>query len=194
MAAGVAQVSPGGAGDAQEVEAAMLEKALVLRGENGVHEKRGEIVVADGAALLARAVEEIGDELRLDLGVIEGVAAAERADGANGFAVELHVQRIAADEVREFGGANVDRVALYGVLPEGIFIGFRAIPSALQIAGEVFRPDGLANGNVPGSGKDLRGVLQDMAREASIDHAGIFCVVVREEARGGQKNREEHSE
>src|SRR6266446_2797711 len=125
MAAGVAQVSPGGA----------------------------------GAALLARAVEEIGDEFRLDLGVIERVAAAERTDGANGFAGELHVQRIAAHEVRKFGGANVDRVALYCVLPEGVFIGFRAIPGALQIAGELFRPDGLANGNVPGSGEDLRGVL-----------------------------------
>src|SRR5260370_10375243 len=33
-----------------------------------------------------------------------------------------------------------------------------------------------------------------MAREASIDHARIFCVVVREDARGGQKNREQHSE
>src|SRR5712664_1645249 len=33
-----------------------------------------------------------------------------------------------------------------------------------------------------------------MAREASIDHARIFCVVVREDARGGQENREQHSE
>src|SRR5258707_7028626 len=33
-----------------------------------------------------------------------------------------------------------------------------------------------------------------MAREASIDYARIFCVVVREDARGGQKHREQHSE
>src|SRR5258707_13413279 len=33
-----------------------------------------------------------------------------------------------------------------------------------------------------------------MARKASIDHPRIFCVVVREDARGGQKNREQHSE
>src|SRR5258708_32312901 len=102
MAAGVAQVSPGGAGDAQEVEAAMLEKALVLRGENGVHEKRGQIVVADGAALLARPVEEIGEEVRLALGVIGRVAAPERGDGANAFAGQLPGERIAADEGTRF--------------------------------------------------------------------------------------------
>src|SRR4029077_5699955 len=159
----------------------------------GVYEKRREIIVADGAALLAQAVEEIGDELRLDLGVIEGIAAPERTDGANGLAGELHVQRIAANEVRKFGGANVDRVALYRVLPEGVFIGFRAIPAALQIAGELFGADGLADGNVPGSGEDLRGVLQNVAGEASVDHSGVFCVVVGEEAPGDQKNREEHT-
>src|SRR6266849_752051 len=131
MAAGVAQVSPGCASDTHEVEAAMLEKTLVLRGQDGVYEKRGEIVIADRTALLAQAVEEIGNELRLDLRAFEGIAAAEGADGSNGLAGELHVQRIGANEVRKLGGANVDRVALHGVLAEGVFIGFRAIPGAL---------------------------------------------------------------
>src|SRR5258708_32789602 len=107
MIAGVAQVRPSGARDAHEVEAAMLEEALVLGGQNGVDEKRGEIVIADRPALLARAVEQIGDELRLDLSVVDRVAPAERTDRTNGLAGKLHIQRIAANEGRQLGRTNV---------------------------------------------------------------------------------------
>ena len=40
MIAGVAQIGPSSAPDAQEVEAAVLKKTFVFRGENGVYEKR----------------------------------------------------------------------------------------------------------------------------------------------------------
>src|SRR5260221_14555246 len=62
------------------------------------------------------------------------------------------------------------------------------------MAGKLFRADGLADGDVLGSRENLRRALQDVAGQAGVDHAGIFCVGVREEARCGQKNREEHSE
>src|ERR1700730_3278967 len=107
MTAGVAQIRPSRAANAHEVETAMLEEALILRGENRVDQQRGKIVVADRAAFLTQAVEQISDELRLNFGVVDRVAAAERADSANGLARKLHVQRISADKVRELGGANV---------------------------------------------------------------------------------------
>ena len=53
---------------ADHVQRAMLEEALVLRGQHRVHHHRRQIVVADHAPLFARAVEEIGDHFRLDFG------------------------------------------------------------------------------------------------------------------------------
>jgi len=49
--AGVAQVGPRGTHDAHEIEAAVLEEALVFRGENSVNENAREVVVAHRAAL-----------------------------------------------------------------------------------------------------------------------------------------------
>src|SRR5260221_2886155 len=62
------------------------------------------------------------------------------------------------------------------------------------MAGKLFRADGLADGDVLGSRENLRRALQDVAGQAGVDHAGIFFVGGREEARCGQKKREEHSE
>jgi len=57
----VAQVVPGCAEDADEVESRMLEEALVLRGEDRVDQDGRNIFVADRAALLSGTVKKIGD-------------------------------------------------------------------------------------------------------------------------------------
>jgi len=77
----------------------MLEETLVLSGKNGVHQHYRQIFIADGTALLASAVEKIGDEFRFDLRGIQLSATGKRLDGANTFAAELNRERIAAGEI-----------------------------------------------------------------------------------------------
>ena len=67
MIAAVADVGPGGAGNADEVETAVLEETLVFGGDNGVDQRWWEVVVANRAALFAGAIEKVGDELRLNV-------------------------------------------------------------------------------------------------------------------------------
>jgi len=86
----MANVRPGRAEDANEVETGMLKKALVFRGKDGLHEKGRQIFIAHGAALFSGAVEEIGDEFRLDFRTAQIRATGKRADGANDLAAELH--------------------------------------------------------------------------------------------------------
>src|SRR5882672_9535039 len=59
-------VGPCRADDADEVKAGVLEEALVFRGENGLYQLGRQIVVTYRTALFAKAVEEVGDQLRLD--------------------------------------------------------------------------------------------------------------------------------
>ncbi len=94
MSAAVAKIGPRGAHNAHDVEAAMLEEALVFRGHDGVNECRGQILIQHRAALFAGAVKQIGDQFRLDFGAAQIGAASERTDGTNGFAGELHAQRV----------------------------------------------------------------------------------------------------
>ena len=59
--AGMADVRPSRAHDADEIKSAMLEKALVLRRKNGVHQHDREIFVTHRPAFFARAVKKIGN-------------------------------------------------------------------------------------------------------------------------------------
>src|SRR5215470_6805134 len=115
MIATVAEVGPSSAGNADKVEAPMLEEALVLCGDDGVHEDGRNVFVADGTALFAGAIEQIGNELRLDFGGAHLGTATEGTNRTDGLAGELYGQSIRGTEVGELGGANVDAVGLDGV-------------------------------------------------------------------------------
>ena len=79
----MAQIGPRGPEDADEIEAWMFEEALVFGGENRLDQGWREIFVAHRASLIALAVEEIGNEFRLDFGDAH-VRAASRQDGCYG--------------------------------------------------------------------------------------------------------------
>ena len=66
MTARVAHVGPGRPHDAHKVEAAVLEEALVFGRHDGVYQGGRQVLVEHRAALFARAVEEISNQLRLD--------------------------------------------------------------------------------------------------------------------------------
>jgi len=55
---------------ADHIECAMLEEALVFGSKHGMNQHRGQIVEAHHAAFLARTIEEICQQLRLDLGEV----------------------------------------------------------------------------------------------------------------------------
>jgi hypothetical protein len=66
------------------VEAAMLEKALVLGRDDGVDENLGQVVETDYAALFAGTVKKIGDQLGLDLGGFASDAVRNLGDPGDG--------------------------------------------------------------------------------------------------------------
>ncbi len=96
---GMPYVGPRRSHDADEIKAAMLEETLVLSGKNGVHQHYRQIFIADGTALLASAIEKIGDEFRFDLRGVQLSATGKRLDGTNTFPAELNRERIAAGEI-----------------------------------------------------------------------------------------------
>ncbi len=65
-----AKVSEGRAEYADDVQATMLEETFVLGRQDRVHEILGKVVKADDAAFFARAVKQVGDQLRFDFGAI----------------------------------------------------------------------------------------------------------------------------
>ena len=60
-------IDPGRAHDADRIEAGVLEEMFILGGQHRVHHHLGNIVEVHDAPLLALAVEQIGDQLRLQM-------------------------------------------------------------------------------------------------------------------------------
>src|SRR5439155_26755863 len=142
----VAQVIPCGSEDSNEVESRVLEEAFVFRRKNRVDQRRRQIFVAHGAAFFARAVKEVGDEFGLDIGRAEFRSAVQWTDGLDGLARELHGDRVATGKIGKLRGANVNGIALNGVLPERIVIGRRAVTYALKVLRQVVGTPDLACG------------------------------------------------
>ena len=128
------KICPGRADDANEVEAAVFEEALIFCRDDGVDQRRRNVVVADGAALFARGVEEIGDEFGLDVSGDEVVAPAERANRSDFLAGESDGDRVRGGEVRELRRDDVNAVAAHGKLAERVVIFFGAIADLRQVS------------------------------------------------------------
>src|SRR6266446_3863335 len=192
--AGVPQVSPRCSRDANEVKTSVLEEALVFGGKNRVHQHYRQIFIAHRAPLLTRAVEKIGNKLRLDFRGIQFRAAAKWFDGTNTLTAELHRESIIPAKIGKLGRPDIDSVLLDRELADGILILQRAIPHACEIPGQILRSPGLTRGNMFRRGKDLCGVLQDVAGEARINHARVRDVVVGENAAGDQKEGKESAQ
>ncbi len=163
VVAGVAQVGPCCADDANEVEAAMLEVALVFGGDDRVDERGRNVVVANRAAFFAKRIEKIGDEFGLDIGGDEIVAAAERPNRADFFAAETDGDRVGGVEIRKPRRDDIDAGAAHRELAERVVVFFGAVADLCQVGREFFGGPGFAVGNALGRRENLRGVLQQMA-------------------------------
>ncbi len=95
----VAQVRPGRSENAYGIEARMLEEAPVFHRKHGVTQNLGNVVVADGAALLARTVEEAGQQFRFHIRRIDCRARIHRANLLNIRAAEIHHQAVFSAEI-----------------------------------------------------------------------------------------------
>src|SRR5215470_1697135 len=190
--AGVLDITPRCASDANEIKSAVLEKAFVFRRKDGVHEHYREVIVAYRAPLFARAVEQIGDQLRLDFRCVKFGPALQRADAANALPAELHGQRVLPAEVGKLGWPDVHRITVYGVLAERVGIALRPVTDACQIIHQVVRSPCLRRRNVFRRGENLCGVLKDSFGNARLNHARVLHVVVSEDSACDYKNSEDN--
>ena len=188
MLAGVADVRPRRAGDANEIKSAVLEEAFVFRRKDGIHQHDRKVFIPHRPPLFARAVKKIGDQFRLDFRRVHFRPALERPDAANALPPEFHGQRVLAPKIGQLRRPDIHRVPLHGVLPQRIWVGLRPVAHARQIIGQLVRSPRLRRGNVFGSGENLCGVLQDVSRQARINHARVLHIVVGEDSARDDKN------
>src|SRR5260370_15926652 len=97
----------------------------------------------EGQGFGRAAVNRFGDEVGFELGGAEAAAAGKRTNRADRSTADLPRQSVRAAEVRQFGRANVDRVSLRGVLPQGVFVGLGPVANARQVRREIFRAPSL---------------------------------------------------
>ena len=113
----VAQVRPRRAQNSHGIESGMLEETPVLDRKHGIAQHLRNVVEAHGPALLARAVEQAGQQLRFDLGRIQSRAAIQRADLLHLIAAEIDNEPVLASKVGFAGRANLDFIAVQNVAP-----------------------------------------------------------------------------
>ena len=139
VVAGVAEVGPGRADDADEVEAAVFEEALVFGGDDRVDQVGRDVVVADRAALFASESKR----LVMSSGSMSAVTRSLPPPSGR---IELiflppKVTEIALDggEIGKLRRGDVDAVASHGELAERVVVFFGAVADLGQIGGRVRR-------------------------------------------------------
>jgi hypothetical protein len=101
----VPQIAVSGTRDAAPVEAEVLVEAGVLDGDEGADEVGRELVERDEGAVLARRVEQLGDQLRLELDCRQLVAGRRVEDPA-----DRGPRQLEADALGPRGPARIRRV------------------------------------------------------------------------------------
>ncbi len=101
-----AKVHPGRAEHANGIKARVIEEALVFGREQGIHQDFRQVFEAHRAALLARAVEEIGQQLGLNLSAVDGGVVTEGTNLADFIAGEVHTECVFPVEERAFRSAD----------------------------------------------------------------------------------------
>ena len=96
------------------------------------------LVIIFGAGRLTQVSGAVGK------GVREFRSAVQWTDGLDGLAGKLHGDRVAAGKIGKLRGANVNGIALNGVLPERVVIGRRAVTYALKVLRQVVGTPDLA--------------------------------------------------
>ena len=150
--------------------------------------RRGNILEAYAAALLPRAVEQIGQQLRLDFGAVQRGPIVETADAANFLAGKLDAQRILSgkvgvlrpDESRWRCPARKTSRLCRPNLRLGV-------TGHLHVAGQILRGKCLAHGDSRGRRIDARGSAVDVSGQKLVDHPAVLDPVIGEDAAAGQR-------
>ena len=185
----VAQVGPGRAQNPDRIESRMLEKAPVFHGKHGIAQNLRNIVVADGAALLAGAVKQARQKFRLNLGGIQRGSILHGADLLDFGAAEIHDQPVFCSKIRLAGRADFDFVAMQDVTPRRPRNVQFAVTRALQVIGHIRQGKGFAGIDPHGSGINLGCRLLNMPGKTQIDHPAIGNPVIRPHAGCGKEKK-----
>src|SRR5579862_6082857 len=188
----VPKVGPSGAEDADGVEAAVVEEALIFGRKHGFNEDFGHVVKADQAAFFTGGIEKIGEDFRLDLGVIKFGIVGEADKFRNVVPSEIDTDGVTAGEVRARAGANLEGFGGDDELAGGVGSAEFLVAGVNESGFELRFFVGFAAVDILGSSKDARSVLENVAGEAAVDHAAEGNVVVDED--GGTRDEEQEGD
>ena len=187
----MAQVGPGGAEDADRINAGMLEEAPVLDRQHGVSQHFGDVVEIDGAAFLTGVIEQAGEHFRLDFGGIQQRAAIHRMNILNFLAAEGNDNSVLPAKIRFAGRTDFNFIAVENVAPRSAGDIQFAVAGSLQVIRKLFDGEVLAGGDFHRSGVDAGGGLLDMPGKTLVNHPAIGNPVIRRHA--GDKEEDKQS-
>ncbi len=105
---------------ANRVKSRMLEKTLVLRGQQRVHQIFRQVRELHRPPLLARLVEKIRQQFRFNFRAVQGGRGGNRANGTNLFAGKLHPNSVSSVKVGRFRRINFQRIPTRNVISHAI--------------------------------------------------------------------------
>ena len=183
VAAVLGDVDPGGADKADRIEAGVLEEALVLGGEDGVDEDLGDVLELDLAALLAGAVEQIGEEFGFEVvdGALGVVAAGDDA-GDDAVAEEDDAglgARVGVDAGKDLDGVLADMEIAHAV---GAGLG---VAAAAESGDELIVGEAVADRDGVGGGEKHGRLAERAGLELGVDEVGEMNPEVKEDAANG---------
>ncbi len=151
-----------------------------------------KIVKADDAALFARAVKKIGDQLRLDFGGIARGAVGKLRDARDLPRGEIDAKRVHSAKIgiggrAEFRPSFRRSYTAPGAPSASAFL----ISRAEEIGGQVPGVQGFPDVDHVRSGKNPRSILKNLAGKPLVNQAAELNVVVSEERGAGEQHRAE---
>ena len=177
-----------------DIQTAMLEETLILRGQHRVHHILRQVFETHDAPFLARAIEQIGDDFRLQIREIPRLVVAHLRNLGHRPAGETHIQRIPAVKIRILRRANLDARTLYFEFARRPLHFPFLVAGMQQISTQVGGRQLFAGINMARRAEDPRSVLVNRAAQPLVDQLAKLDVVIREDGRADNKQKQDASE